>query len=535
MDTLSPAQALLDDALSQRLAGNWRDAVALAERAFELGWRAGDVDQVMEAVLASGHAHREMGELSAAAEAYGLAHTVAALNGRECMAGRALNGLGIVLQQRGEMDGAEGAYREARGLALRMGDSLTIGNIEMNLGTLQTVRGRFESAHEFYVGCLRRYESISHDRGVLGVLNNMGMLYIDGGRLAEAAECLARALEVSRRTADVISEGTIRLNLAELYIVERKLEEARAHCDEAYEIFSRCGEESGRSEALKHYGVIFREKGKLYLAEGHLNAAIRIAVEKSYPLQEAESQRELALVLRQFGRNRDALTALNRAHGLFSLLQARQDKADIRERLKKLEDDFLALVSFWSESIDEIDGYTRGHCQRVADYACAIAERVGFRQEDLVWFRMGALLHDVGKTAIPAEILNKPSDLLPHERALMEQHTVLGEQLLSDVEFPWDIRPMIRSHHERWDGSGYPDGIAGEAIPLSARILHIADVFDALTTTRSYRLRVDPAVALEQMEEDRGSFDPSILKELELALHSRLNQSLVDSVDLVIP
>jgi putative nucleotidyltransferase with HDIG domain len=225
-------------------------------------------------------------------------------------------------------------------------------------------------------------------------------------------------------------------------------------------------------------------------------------------LQEAEAQRELALVLRAMGRNREALAALNRAHNLFSMLQATQDQSDTNERLAHLENDFLSLVGYWGESIDEIDRYTRGHCQRVAAYACLMAEQIGVPQHEIVWFRMGALLHDVGKTALPEEILNKPGRLLPEERIIMERHTLLGEELLSQIEFPWDIRPMVRSHHERWDGDGYPDGLAGLDIPVSARILHIADVFDALTTNRSYRARMTADEARDLMRRDSTSFDP---------------------------
>ena len=105
---------------------------------------------------------------------------------------------------------------------------------------------------------------------------------------------------------------------------------------------------------------------------------------------------------------------------------------------------------------------------------------------------MGAFLHDVGKTEVPEEILNKPGRLTDEERATMERHTVIGDEMLAPVEFPWDIRPMVRSHHERWDGRGYPDGLAAEAIPRSARILRLADVVDALTTARSYRAPLTP-------------------------------------------
>ena len=255
--------------------------------------------------------------------------------------------------------------------------------------------------------------------------------------------------------------------------------------------------------------MIYRESGKLHLAEIHLQRAIGIA-SPAYPLLEAQAQREMARVLRLQGRNRQALEALNRSHALFTSLQARPDLADIDQRVAELEVDFLSLVRFWGESIEAKDRYTLGHCARVADYACRIAERAGLTERDLVWFRMGAFLHDVGKTEVPEEILNKPGRLTDEERAIMERHTVIGDEMLAPVEFPWDIRPMVRSHHERWDGSGYPDGLAGEEIPRSARIMRIADVFDALTTARSYRRPLTPEEALAIMQDDAGSFDPEL-------------------------
>jgi HD-GYP domain-containing protein (c-di-GMP phosphodiesterase class II) len=128
----------------------------------------------------------------------------------------------------------------------------------------------------------------------------------------------------------------------------------------------------------------------------------------------------------------------------------------------------------------------------------------------MVWFRMGAFLHDLGKIEVPEEVLNKPGRLTEDERAQMERHPVIGEAMLGSVDFPWDIRPMVRSHHERWDGGGYPDGLVAEAIPFSARILRVADVFDALTSARSYRRLLSPQEAMAIMVDDGGSFDPEI-------------------------
>jgi HD-GYP domain-containing protein (c-di-GMP phosphodiesterase class II) len=134
---------------------------------------------------------------------------------------------------------------------------------------------------------------------------------------------------------------------------------------------------------------------------------------------------------------------------------------------------------------------------------------------------MGALLHDVGKVSVPMEILNKAGKLDDAEWAIMARHPVTGVELLEDVEFPWDVRPMILHHHERFDGSGYPHKLRGDAIPFAARILTVADVWDALTTSRSYRPAFDTTKAFRIMQEESGkTFDPDLLPVFETVLES---------------
>ena len=143
---------------------------------------------------------------------------------------------------------------------------------------------------------------------------------------------------------------------------------------------------------------------------------------------------------------------------------------------------FIDAVRHWSGSIESKDRYTQGHCERVADLACALALRAGLEPRELFWFRIGAIVHDVGKLIIPSEILNKPGKLAPDEWELIKRHPVAGVEMLSDMDFPGDVIPMVRSHHERWDGQGYPDRLAGRgdsakrAHSLHRRRLRRADV-----------------------------------------------------------
>jgi diguanylate cyclase (GGDEF)-like protein/putative nucleotidyltransferase with HDIG domain len=134
----------------------------------------------------------------------------------------------------------------------------------------------------------------------------------------------------------------------------------------------------------------------------------------------------------------------------------------------------------------------------------------------LFWFRIGALLHDVGKLMLPEEVLNKPGKLVDAEWQLMQRHTTAGVEMLAGIEFPWHVRPIIESHHERWDGRGYPHGLAREEIPLTARILCVADVYDALVSKRSYKRALTHDEAMELMRRDVGHvFDPIIFAQFE--------------------
>ena len=187
------------------------------------------------------------------------------------------------------------------------------------------------------------------------------------------------------------------------------------------------------------------------------------------------------------GRNQEALVLLNTAHRLFRRLDAPVDLVDADGRMARLEETYLALVRDWGQSIESSDTYTFGHCERVATYAVDVARALGLDDQQRTAMRVGAYLHDVGKIRVPHEILNKPGRLTPEEFDVIKMHPIWGIELLAAIEFPWDIKPIIRWHHEKHDGTGYPDRLRGDEIPLAAQIIGIVDVYDALTTTRSYR------------------------------------------------
>jgi PAS domain S-box-containing protein/putative nucleotidyltransferase with HDIG domain len=191
-----------------------------------------------------------------------------------------------------------------------------------------------------------------------------------------------------------------------------------------------------------------------------------------------------------------------------------QKKAEeeLRNSLDKLRKITGATIQAMAQTVEVRDPYTAGHQKRVADLARAIATRMGLSSDQVDGIRMAGVIHDIGKISVPAEILSKPGLLTPLEFSLIKTHSQIGYDILKDIEFPWDIATMVLQHHERLDGSGYPQGVTGERILLEARILTVADVVEAMASHRPYRPSLGLDKALEEIGNKKGRFyDPDVV------------------------
>ncbi len=180
-----------------------------------------------------------------------------------------------------------------------------------------------------------------------------------------------------------------------------------------------------------------------------------------------------------------------------------------RQRTQEVESLLVATVGALANSIEARDPYTRGHTDRVARIALAMCARLGWDEKEMQVARMGSLLHDIGKIGVPDAILRKPGRLDTEEYALMKKHPEIGAQILHGISALSPAIPWVIAHHERWDGRGYPHGLAGEEIPQAGRILAIADSFDAMTSRRAYRTQVALDEAAAEVRACAGTqFDP---------------------------
>jgi HD-GYP domain-containing protein (c-di-GMP phosphodiesterase class II) len=192
----------------------------------------------------------------------------------------------------------------------------------------------------------------------------------------------------------------------------------------------------------------------------------------------------------------------------------------VRERTKELEESYLALkranrqaLFGLAEAIEAKDAYTKGHCGRVSGYSLALAEAAGYPDDGLETLEFGAFLHDIGKIGVRDAVLLKPGPLDEEEWAHMRLHPVMGYEIATQISMLEPIMPAVRNHHERWDGKGYPDGQAAENIAFAARIVAIADAYDALATDRPYKTALPLATCEALLRKNAGKmFDPDLVE-----------------------
>ena len=300
---------------------------------------------------------------------------------------------------------------------------------------------------------------------------------------------VARALRAQTRYADVV---------------------ARYGGDE----FAAILPETDLDEALTLAERIRTELARLTVAHGgraiHVTASIGVAVMPGH----ATTREDLIGVA-----DRAAYTAKRAGKNRVRQAEAGALPHDAASLAAQLDDANLATVEALAATVDAKDAYTRGHSGRVSSYAAAIAAALGLSEADVTRIRQAGLLHDVGKIGVPDAILLKPGGLTDEEFAVIKQHPEIGERILQGLPFLREILPAVRHHHERWDGRGYPDGLAGAAIPPDAAILAVADSLDAMTSSRTYRVALSVSEAIRRVREGAGAqYDPRVVVAFDHAL-----------------
>ena len=498
---VTPATAL-QQARERERAGCLPEAIERYEAAIATADRLGDHTVLAEALRRLAVVRHHRGEADEARElclrSYGVALHIA----DDVLAAEALNTLGGLDLTTGSLEEAHETFLQA--LELGGASQALRARVEQNLGIVANIQGQLTEAVARYERSLDAYRNAGDEHGCAIAYHNLGMVSADRGRL-DAADCyFQESRSFAERVGDVHLWALCLVNHAEVHVARQRFEDARQNAESALALFDQLGVRAAKADAYRVIGMVYRETGRPALAESRLRTAIDLARAAGSVLGEAEASRELALHHQAMGRNEEALRLLNTAYRLFRRLDARVDLVHVGGKVAELEGSYLALVREWGQSIESSDNYTYGHCERVARNAVAMARALGLDEHAETTILLGAYLHDLGQVQVPHEILTKAGPLTQVELEVLQMHPIWGIELLANVDFPWDLKPIIRSHHEHYDGTGYPDRLKGDEIPLEAQIVGILDVFDALTTTRAYQAALPVERAIAEVTRLRG-------------------------------
>ena len=451
-------------------------------------------------------------ELESALDCYAAALAVAECNNDLGGTAHAMNGMAGIHLLRGDLDEAKLMSAKAHEFAKQVGNESLAAMVSQNLGIIASMRGILDEALEHYTMSLETYRAAGMREYVGPVLNNMGLELTKLDRLDEAQAAYDEALAHCAAIGDTPNHLLALINSTSLWLAKGDIDRAEHLCKTVHR-----GSNAVWRSALARRGVQAHGRDRAHARRSRRGrASARRRVRRRDPPRGSAARRRdgarAGAAVRDDGQEpRHAESAVAIAPSVHEASSATRSRRPAAPNGPARDVSSTTSSRAGRETIEEKDLYTLGHCERVADYACALARDVGFDDITMFWFRIGALLHDVGKIVVPLEILNKPGRFTPEERAIMERHAPAGAELLADIDFPWDILPMVRGHHEKWDGTGYPDKLAGENIDITARITCIADVFDALTTDRPYRPGFTVDEALAMMTKDVGKmFDPEL-------------------------
>lgn len=511
-----PGARLLAWARSHERVAGVQEAIESYEYAIGVAEQSGESEVLAEALrrLAIQRLHQD--EVALARNLCRRSYEVALQIGDQRLTAEALNTLGGMELTTGSLAAARQAFLQA--LEFGAGNREVRARVEQNLGILANVQGDLAEALSRYRRSLEAYHAAHDEHGCAIAYHNLGMVSADATDYEKADRYFRESRAIAERLGDLHLLALSLVNGAEVAVARQRYEEARQDAEEALSLFDRLGVRGARSDAYRVVGMVYRETGRPLLAERELRTAIDLAVASGSLLSQAEACRELALVFQSQARNQDTLRYLNEALRLFRRLNARLDQVDVTGKVAELEATYRAVVRDWGRSIESVNDATFGHCERVARLAVALALTLGLDDQEQTAILLGAYLHDVGMLWVPPEILTKPDQLTPRELRVVQMHPVWGVEMLDGIDFPWDLRPIIRWHHERRDGSGYPDGLQGDAIPIAAEIVGVAEAFDSLTWPRSGQPAESPEVAVQQLLADPNLWSPRVLQALQSVL-----------------
>jgi len=475
------------------LAGNYRELppderIKFAEQAVDLSEKFNDHRLKAEAYNHLGVAHNNLGDSQKSIDYFLRAlRIMEQINDKNGIANSYVN-IGQANFYLDNFNKSLEYFQKALKIREEIGDKNNISQSLILIGNVKGKTAKYEEALDYYSKSLIIKKEIDDKRGISQIYNNLGNIYLETGRQEKALEYRLEALQIDRKIGDKWEIANSTYNIAEQYLLNTEHEKAYPYILESYDL----------SKDLSNIGLIrdnLHNFSLYYELSGDYKKALNYQRDYS-ELTKSMFSEELS----------ERITEMQIKYETEKLEDA------VAERTLELQKTIKGAIHLVAATVETRDPYTAGHQTRVADLAAAIASEMGLANDQVEGVKMAGIIHDLGKIQVPAEILSKPGKLSELEFQIIQTHPQVGFNLLKNIEFPWPIAEMVLQHHEKMDGSGYPQGLKGDEIMLEARILAVADIVEAMSSYRPYRPALGIEKALKQIRKDKGTLlDPKVV------------------------
>jgi putative nucleotidyltransferase with HDIG domain len=516
-----PPTGRLAEGLRHERTADWTGAIAIYEDLLR-GLPAGTagVNEVVIALLRIAGIHRHAGRRNLALEIVDLGVFIAEANALAPELAHALVAQSSILLSDDRVDEAERIALVGRVQAEATGAEIAVAIADNLLGVIASRSGDVTRALLRFASSLA-YGQRAGDQFLISMcLNNIGRAYLALGMPEEAAQRLEDAVALGWEQHQ-LTAAQAECTLAMLHVENGEPARAQRHARRAMEAATRLGSPRLAADAYIATASVATSMGQFDAAATQLRLAESLARREPQPESDAElATCELSLHVGA-GRVGLALTALERSEECYAIAPDVWGQRRMLVRAAQLRELLDSVCEKWLQSLSAILGDAAQHSHRIAALSSMLAQAAGLGEAERRSIAIGALLHDIGYLSLPAEILARTSELNDLEREIVRAHSEFGDAFLDDAGFPRSVRSIVRHHHERWDGAGYPDGLRGEAIPIGSRIVAIAERYDALRSARGSRQSLPEGLALRRLAADAGSaFDERLITKFAAAIRS---------------
>ncbi len=442
-----------------------------------------------------------------------------------------LNNIGIIFRKRQNLERAEEYYLKALRIREEIGDLSGLAMSLNNMGILAKEKDDLESALDYHSRSLKLKEDLGDMQGIAISYSNIGDIHMKLQEYTPALEYYRKSLSIVEELEDEKGISNNCKFIGHIMILQKKYDEALEYLNRALRISSGIGARIYESDCFKELSDLYKAMGdyeKAFLFFKKYSSLMQeIFSDKSaetiaklqvrYETEQKEKEAEL-YYLRNVELRReinDRKLVENRLVAQERLLEERvKDRTvELQESMRNLKKSVEGTIHTLSRIIESKDPYTSGHQLRVAELARLIAIELGFDEDKVEAVFMISLVHDIGKISIPQEILSRSGQLSELEQEIIQTHSQVGYEILSEVAFPWPVADVVLQHQELYDGSGYPNKLKGEQILLEARIIAVADVVEAMTSHRPYRSTPGLEKAIEEISKNSGIlYDPDVVE-----------------------